>query len=67
MDEQPNIVLVKLDKVLAQLSLLHDDMQQVKGRLSALERQVANLGEAVAAQWDNFDKHAERLFKLEHP
>jgi predicted nucleic acid-binding Zn-ribbon protein len=78
MDEPKDIVLVRLDKVLGELgamgakvdamhSDLHADMQQIKSRLSALEKQVANQGEAVAAQWENFDKHDERLFKLEHP
>jgi predicted nucleic acid-binding Zn-ribbon protein len=78
MDEPKDIVLVRLDKVLGELgamrakvdamhSDLHADMQQIKSRLSALEKQVANQGEAVAAQWENFDNHAERLYKLEHP
>lgn len=71
-DEKPkDLVLVKLDRVLARLdeveSRMHNDMQQIKIRLSALEKQVANMGEAVAAQWENFDRHEERLYRLEHP
>jgi uncharacterized coiled-coil protein SlyX len=59
---------------MAKLDLMHGDMQQVKLRLSGVEKEVAalkstvaNLSEAVAAQWENFDNHAERLYKLEHP
>ncbi|SAL05487.1 hypothetical protein AWB81_07182 [Caballeronia arationis] len=66
MDEQ-DIVFVKLDKVLAKLDLMHDEMQQAKGRLAGVEKRVASLvsliagqGEAIAAQWDNFDRTAER-------
>lgn len=66
-EPQDNLVLVRLGQVLTKLDQLHDDMQQVKMRLSAVERQVANLGEAVAAQWENFDKINERVYKLEHP
>lgn len=63
--EPKNLVLVKLDQVLTQLGLLHDDMRQVKTRMSALERQMQVTSESVVAQWDTFDNHADRLAKLE--
>jgi polyhydroxyalkanoate synthesis regulator phasin len=71
MTDEPNIVLVRLDKVLSEMQAMraeaHADMMQVKARLSALEKQVANLGESVAAQWEHFDRLEERVRKIEIP
>jgi phage shock protein A len=70
-DTPEDLVQAEVDKLVAEIeemeTTLHTDMQQVKGRLSALEKQVAHLGTSVAAQWESFDDHAERLYKLEHP
>jgi peptidoglycan hydrolase CwlO-like protein len=63
--EPKNLVLVKLDQVLARLDNLHEDMRQIKARMTALEKQMQVTGESVVAQWDTFDKHGERLTKLE--
>jgi capsule polysaccharide export protein KpsE/RkpR len=77
-NEPKDIVLVKLDKVLAEMqafrSETHADMMQLKARQSAVEKELAllrstvsSIGESVAAQWEHYDKHDERLRQLEHP
>lgn len=74
--EPKNLVLVKLDQVLERINQidgrLYAEMFQVKLRLSAVERQVASLHEAVVQQWASLDTHShdlrdfdERLRKLE--
>lgn len=67
--EPKNLVLIKLDQVMAKLEQmhdnLHDDMRQIKARMTALEKQMAITNESVVAQWDTFDKHEDRIRKLE--
>jgi septal ring factor EnvC (AmiA/AmiB activator) len=70
MSEEPkDLVLVRLDKVLSEMQAFraeaHNDMLQVKARLTAVEKQLANQGESIAAQWEHFDKLEERLRNLE--
>lgn len=70
-NEPKDLVLFKLDKVLTRLdeveTSLHNDMQQVKDRLSLVEKQVAHLGVTIASQWQVFNNHSDRMYKLEHP
>jgi hypothetical protein len=73
-NEPKDLVLFKLDKVLAKLDTVHEDIVQLKARQSAVEKELAllrstvsSMGESVAAQWENFDNHAERIHKLEDP
>jgi peptidoglycan hydrolase CwlO-like protein len=64
--EPKNLVLVKLDQVLTRLDNLHDDMRQIKARMTALEKQMQTTSESVVAQWDTFDKHEDRIRQLEN-
>jgi peptidoglycan hydrolase CwlO-like protein len=64
--EPKNLVLVKLDQVLTRLDNLHDDMRQIKARMTALEKQMQTTSESVVAQWDTFDKHEDRIRTLEN-
>ncbi|MFP3645178.1 hypothetical protein [Paraburkholderia sp. SIMBA_054] len=68
-DEPKNLILVKLDQVLAKVDAmedrLHGELVQVKARLTAVEKQLLNMQEAIAAQWENFDRHEERIRRLE--
>jgi hypothetical protein len=71
MDEPKDLVLEQLRAMRSEFAVFraenHTEFQQVKARLTAIERQLNNLGEAVAAQWESVDNHAERLYRLEHP
>jgi peptidoglycan hydrolase CwlO-like protein len=74
--EPKNLVLERLNQVMAEVQAmraenkqmhenLHDDMRQIKARMTALEKQMAITNESVVAQWDTFDKHENRLRSLE--
>lgn len=64
-NEPKDIVLVKLDKALSKLDNLHGELVQIKARVTAIEKQLLNMGEAANAQWDTLDRYEERLLKLE--
>lgn len=75
-DEPKDLVLVRLGQVMAALDFqrdymkkmheeLHEDMKQLKFRMSSLEKQMATTSESVVAQWQTFDKHEERMRQFE--
>lgn len=69
--EPKNLVLVKLDQVLARIdqaeTRLHSELVQVKVRLTAVEGQVRTLIESTQEQWKVIDGYEERLRALEAP
>jgi hypothetical protein len=69
--EDNDPVQAEIDKLLSAVedmaTTLHNDMQQVKDRLSLVEKQVAHLGVTIASQWQVFNNHSDRMYKLEHP
>jgi hypothetical protein len=71
-DETDNLILARLDKVLRNQEIARQDRDEIKARLSAIEkhliaieRRIIDQGEAAVAAWDTLDAHGKRLAQLE--
>jgi hypothetical protein len=71
MSDENNLVLEQLRAMRAEVAAFraeqHFDMQQVKGRLNAVEKTVAYSATSIANQWESFDDRVARIQKLEPP
>ena len=64
-DQPDNIVLAFLRQIDAKLDRLGADMQDIKGRLTSLEQQVALLHGDFARQSSRIDRIGFRLHRIE--
>jgi chromosome condensin MukBEF complex kleisin-like MukF subunit len=71
MSDENNLVLEQLRAMRAEVAAFraeqHFDMQQVKGRLNAVEKTIAYSATSIANQWESFDDRVARIQKLELP
>jgi hypothetical protein len=59
------MIFEQSNRILVELRVVRDDIQQIKLRLSSIESAIVGMRTDIAHQWVVIDQHAARLERLE--